>query len=120
MKRLFGETDRRLGRLRRYDRGELEGKLAAAGFVVEESHYINIAGVFGWYFNSVLLRRPTVGALQARFADLLSPWLSLEERLKPRFGLTLLVVARKRAAMAVVAPSSIKPSPKVAIGNAAN
>ena len=106
MKSLFGEIDRRLGRLRRYDRGELEAKLATAGFVVEEVNYVNVPGVFGWYLSSVLLRRPTVGAMQARLANWLAPWFSFEEKWRPRFGLSLLAVASKRKAIAVPAPTA--------------
>jgi hypothetical protein len=103
MRSLYGETDRKLERVRRYDRGELEGKLAAAGFVVEEVIYVNVLGVLGWWFNSVLLKRPSVGAVQARMANWLAPWLSLEERWRPRFGMSLLVVASRRPRIAAPA-----------------
>jgi SAM-dependent methyltransferase len=105
MKSLFGETDRKLGRVRRYDRGELEGKLAAAGFVVEEATYVNVLGVLGWWISSVLLKRPTVGALQPRLANWLSPLYTLEEKWRPRFGLSLLVAATKRPRSANTVPA---------------
>jgi len=103
IKSLYGETDRKLQRKRRYDRGELEGKLAAAGFVVEEVIYVNVLGILGWYLNSVLLQRPTVGAFQARLANWLAPWLALEEKWRPRFGMSVLVVASKRPRLAPAA-----------------
>jgi len=95
MPQLFGEIDRAIGNLRRYDRDELAGKLRRHGFTVELARYANLPGVFGWYLNSRLLRRRAVPGVQARLSGLLVPWLRLEERLNLGWGMTLLAVGRK-------------------------
>jgi glycosyltransferase involved in cell wall biosynthesis len=95
MHQLYGEIDRGLGRLRRYDREELAGKLHRHGFSVELIRYANLPGIIGWYVNSRLLRRQSVPGVQARMAGLLVPWLRLEERFELRWGMTLLAVGRK-------------------------
>ena len=57
MHSLYGEIDRAIGHLRRYEREELTGKLRRHGFAVELARYVNLPGVLGWYLNSRLLRR---------------------------------------------------------------
>jgi SAM-dependent methyltransferase len=94
---LYGETDRAIGYIRRYDRDELTAKLARHGFSVETARYVNLPGALVWYLNARLLRRRTVPALQARIVSALVPWLRVEERLNPRWGMSLLAVARKDA-----------------------
>lgn len=94
---LYGETDRAIGYIRRYDRDELTAKLARHGFSVETARYVNLPGALVWYLNARLLRRRTVPALQARIVSALVPWLRVEERLNPRWGMSLIAVARKEA-----------------------
>jgi glycosyltransferase involved in cell wall biosynthesis len=96
MHALYGEIDRAIGHCRRYEAGELDGKLLAAGFVVERSVVFNTVGALGWYVNSRLLKRRTVPRLQARVNDWLVPLLRFEDRLGLRFGLSLLAVARRQ------------------------
>lgn len=97
MRGLYGEIDRAIGYHRRYDQTDLTAKLAAQNLEVSEAFYFNTPGVLGWYVNSVLLRRRTVAGPRVRFANLLVPWLRLEQRLRPRWGLALVAVARKKA-----------------------
>jgi glycosyltransferase involved in cell wall biosynthesis len=94
---LYGEADRALGHFRRYDRDELIGQLRRHGFTVETTRYVNVPGLVVWYLNARLLRRRGAPALQARITSALVPWLRIEERINPRWGMTLLVVARKEA-----------------------
>ena len=93
--RLYGEIDRAIGHFRRYERDELTAKLRTHGFEVEEARYFNVPGILAWYVNSVLLKRRTVPGLQARLADLLVPWLALEQRWRPEAGMALIAVGRK-------------------------
>ena len=44
--RLYSEFDRRIGHFRRYRKGELEHKMAKAGFEIERQYYFNKIGVF--------------------------------------------------------------------------
>jgi SAM-dependent methyltransferase len=93
MHTLYGEIDRAIGHVRRYDRDELAAKLRRHGFTVEQARYVNFPGMLIWYLNSRILRRHRVPAMQARLAAALVPW--LENRVSPPWGMTLLVVGRK-------------------------
>jgi glycosyltransferase involved in cell wall biosynthesis len=93
--RLFSPMDRALGHFRRYERGELDAKLVQAGFTIERVSYYNIPGMIGWYLNFRILRRRTVPGFQSRLNDWLVPVLRFEERLRPRIGMSVLVVGRK-------------------------
>ncbi len=95
MNRLYGEIDRTIGHFRRYDRDELTARLRSHGFEIDEASYFNLPGAIGWYLNSRILKRKTVPGLQARVASILVPWLRLEQRIRPRWGMSLIVVARK-------------------------
>ncbi len=92
---LYGEIDRAIGHYRRYERPEILDKLRRTGFVVEHVASFNMVGVFGWYLNSRILKRKSVPGIQARINDLMVPWLRLEDRLQPPWGMSLLVVARR-------------------------
>jgi hypothetical protein len=107
MRTLYGAIDRAIHHHRRYERDDLVAQLQGHGFAVEEATYFNLPGVVGWYVNSVVLKRRAIPAFQARVANLLVPWLRLEQRLRPRHGMALLVVARKAR------PSEDRPSPFV-------
>src|SRR6185369_4613124 len=95
MRALYGEIDRAIHHHRRYERHDLVAQLQGHGFVVEEASYFNLPGIFGWYVNSVLLKRRAIPGLQARIANFLVPWLHFEQKLQPNRGMSLLVVARK-------------------------
>jgi glycosyltransferase involved in cell wall biosynthesis len=101
---LHGHIDAAIGHFRRYEHGELSAKLQAHGFSTETMRYFNLPGLFGWYVNSVLLRRRTVPGLQARLANLLVPWLRLEQHLRPRWGMALLAVGRKSGVAGEASP----------------
>ena len=96
MPQLYGELDRAVGHLRRYDRDELRAKLLRQGFAVEMVRYVNLPGLFGWYLNSRLLQRTAIPGMQTRLASLFLPWLRLEQHLDPRWGMTLLAVGRRQ------------------------
>jgi glycosyltransferase involved in cell wall biosynthesis len=95
--RLYGTLDRELHHFRRYSRAELEKKLSAAGFRIEEMRYVNRPGVLGWYVNSRLLRRKVLPKSQLRAFSLLMPLLQREIARPPSFGMSLLAAARKPA-----------------------
>lgn len=109
MAALYGEIDRAIGHFRRYERAAIGDQLRRHGFAVESARYFNLAGVLGWFVNARLLRRRSVPGVQARLANALVPLLSLEQRLSPPLGMSLLVVGRKEsdagAAVPFVLPS---------------
>ncbi|RIL07582.1 MAG: glycosyl transferase [Proteobacteria bacterium] len=95
LRALYGEMDRAIHHHRRYERAEIEEKLAKAGFALEEFAALNALGIPGWWLNSVVLRRRAVPGLQARLNDWLVPWVRFEQRLGLRVGMSMLAVARR-------------------------
>jgi len=95
MKALYGTLDQHLHHHRRYDEEELGGKLTAAGFKIDTMRFLNRVAVPGWWLNSRVLKRKVLPKGQLRFFKWVMPLLRLEERRPPRFGLSLLVLARK-------------------------
>ncbi len=92
---LYGSLDRALEHHRRYAKKELLDKLCAAGFEVERSWFFNLLGVFGWYFNSKILRRVTFPPVQLTLYDRLVPLFRLESRFRLPFGMSLIAIGRK-------------------------
>jgi glycosyltransferase involved in cell wall biosynthesis len=92
---LYGSLDEHLRHFRRYERAELEEKLAAAGFVLEECRFVNRPGVAGWYVNGRILRRRILPRAQLKAFKLMLPLLRREEKNPPSFGMSLLAIARK-------------------------
>jgi hypothetical protein len=56
---------------------------------------LNRPAVIGWWLNSRLLRRRVLPKAQLTVFRWMEPLLRLEERRPPRFGLSLLVLARR-------------------------
>ncbi len=95
-KMLFGSLDRNLRHYRRYSKKELVEKLTKSGFKIEKIRYLNSFGTFGWFLNSKILRRKIVSGSQVVLFDRLArPVLLAEKVIKPPFGLSLFVVAKK-------------------------
>ena len=96
LQKLFGTLDEHLGHFRRYEKAELEEKLASAGFEIEDCRFVNRPGVAGWWLNGKVLRRRVLPALQLRAFGLFLPFLKREEARPPSWGLSLLAIARKK------------------------
>ena len=93
---LYGSLDVYLRHYRRYERDALRAMVEGAGFAVEEIRYLNRPGVLGWWLNSKVLKRRVLPKGQlAAFRGIL-PFLRLEEKKAPSFGMSLLVLARKK------------------------
>ena len=95
MPRLYGTLDMNLGHHRRYDRVALTRMLADAGFTVETMRFLNRVGALGWWFNSRVLRRRVLPRGQLALFKWILPFLRLEQRRPPGFGLSLLALARR-------------------------
>jgi SAM-dependent methyltransferase len=93
--RLYGTLDVHLHHFRRYEKAELEGKIRAAGFALEDCRFLNWPGILGWYVNGKILRRRVLPAGQLAAFRLLLPLLKREEKNPPSVGMSLLVIARK-------------------------
>ena len=92
---LYGALDRVYGHHRRYTRKSLTQVLESAGLEVIEVRSFNLLGVAGWLANrNRSAPRVSGGAIKV-FEAMLSFWRPIEERLKPRWGLSLLAHARR-------------------------
>jgi glycosyltransferase involved in cell wall biosynthesis/phospholipid N-methyltransferase len=92
---LYGTLDEQLRHFRRYEKTELEGKLAAAGFALEDCRFVNRVGILGWFINGRVLRRRVLPRAQLQAFKLLLPLLRREESNPPSTGMSLLAIARK-------------------------
>ena len=92
---LYGSLDEEFGHYRRYRKAELERAVNMAGFKVVHLRHFNLIGLPGWLVATRILRmrelRPGLLGVYRRLLPL-SRW--IEERYRPPFGLSLLVVAR--------------------------
>jgi SAM-dependent methyltransferase len=91
---LFGEIDRTVGHVRRYDRRTLDRALTAAGFDVRELRYVNPLGALGWLVSSRLLRREHIPEGPLKAYDALVPVLRALDKVRLPFGLSVWAVAK--------------------------
>ena len=77
--RLYGTLDVHLHHFRRYEKAELEQKLRAAGFALEDCRFLNRPGIVGWYLNGKILRRRVLPSGQLAAFRLLLPMLERED-----------------------------------------
>lgn len=94
---IYGSLDEAFEHYRRYTRGELTGRLRAAGFTPVSVAYTNLPGVLAWWMSGRVLRRRTVSARDAKLYDRwMIPWISRLERVwTPPLGQSLIAIARK-------------------------
>jgi glycosyltransferase involved in cell wall biosynthesis len=93
--KLFSEFDRQIGHYRRYEEGELEGKMTEAGFTVERQFFFNKVGVMAWWVGNKLTGQRTITSWQLKLYNSLTPLFRRLDRLLPMNGLSTIVVARK-------------------------
>ena len=94
--RLYNTIDGAIGHFRRYSKGVLEARLAAAGWQTERVSRFNAFGVPGW-FVAGLLRRKTPGRDLTRLYDWLVPAFGATEKyvIRGLWGLSLVAVCRR-------------------------
>ena len=93
--RLYNELDRVYGHFRRYDEERLRSVVESAGLEVVEVRHFNLLGVLGWIANRNRTN-PRVGPKSlAVYEWLVRLWRPLEDRFRPRRGLSLIVHARR-------------------------
>jgi SAM-dependent methyltransferase len=94
--RLYGSLDRAYGHERRYGRERVERLIGDAGLELLELRSFNLLGVAGWWWKT---RRGSTelgrGSLRA-YEAVLPLWRPLERLMRPRAGLSLIAVARRR------------------------
>jgi glycosyltransferase involved in cell wall biosynthesis len=95
--KLYGTLDAYLDHCRRYTSKNLTDKLKKAGFTIRKMYYHNLPSAIGWFISSRLLKSRIISKYQAVLADRLIPLISwVEDKKRPPFGLSLIVIARKR------------------------
>ncbi|HEX6977270.1 MAG TPA: class I SAM-dependent methyltransferase [Patescibacteria group bacterium] len=93
----YSGMDEDLGHWRRYNKKEAEVKLRKAGFRIERSFYLNVFGLFGWWFNGKVLGKRNIHSGQLKIFDTIAqPILKLEEIIRPPFGLSVVTVGIKK------------------------
>ncbi len=92
----YGEIDRGLGHLRRYDRRPLIELVRSAGFAVERCRFVNLPGAFGWWWAGRIRKERFIDPVKARTVDRIVPFLAAIERLIPPWiGQSLFLVGRR-------------------------
>jgi glycosyltransferase involved in cell wall biosynthesis len=94
---LYSEFDRKIGHHRRYRRARLVEVAHRAGLEIVGARYVNSVGALAWWVYARQLRRtPTQRTNVALYDRLVVPTLRrIEERREPRFGQSVLLVARR-------------------------
>lgn len=96
----MSEFDLAIGHQRRYRRRSLRRAAEQAGLRVEVLHHVNCIGLLGWYVAVKALKgRPQAGLLLTVYDRGVVPWLRrVEARVRPPFGQSLFLVARRPGA----------------------
>ena len=93
----FGSLDRRLGHKRRYNKADVRALLEAQGLAVDKIYDFNKAGAPPWWLYSKVMGSTTISKPVLKLFDK-SVWLfSRMDWLMPWQGLSLILVAQKRA-----------------------
>jgi len=93
---LFGSMDASYGHHRRYSKKSLNEKLKKAGFEVQNSRYLNLLGILGWWLNGKILKRKIIPKGQMLLYDRILRFVVPVERFLPKpIGLSLLSVGVK-------------------------
>lgn len=93
---LFGEMDKTLGHLRRYDKKKLAQKIELTGFKIVSNKRLNLFGAIGWYISGRILKNKIIDGNKLRIFSLFAPFLLLLERIaEPPVGISILLIAKK-------------------------
>jgi SAM-dependent methyltransferase len=93
---LYCRFDRELGHFRRYSRNSLLNLLTANGLKVDNLFSFNAAGVAGWFLFGKLLNKKQIGEGKMKLYDnFVSPFRLIDKILLRKFGLSLIITARK-------------------------
>jgi len=93
---LFGSMDAHYGHFRRYSMTGLKKKMSGNRFNVLKCRYLNLLGVFGWWWNGIVLKKPIVPRAQILIYDKIIRWVALVEKWLPKpIGLSLFCVGEK-------------------------
>jgi len=93
---LYSDFDREIGHYRRYRKKELRQLVERAGYDVVDSRYVNSLGAVGWFvYSRVLGRKPSDQLTVSACDRIVVPMVRrVEGKIRPPFGLSVLVVGR--------------------------
>lgn len=95
---LYSSVDKSVGHFRRYNKTTLHAILESVGFEVTTTFYQNALGILGWLVTSKMAGQTALPLWQIRFYAALKKFIfPLERLIETKTGLSLIVVARKRA-----------------------
>lgn len=93
---LFGEIDRSIYHIRRYEKKELIKILKNQEFSIIKSIRLNFIGALGWWLAGKMFKDKTIEGGKIRIFNMLAPlFLPLENMVEPPLGTSILVVAQK-------------------------
>lgn len=93
---LYGEIDRSIGHVRRYNKGDLTRRLEETGFKILLSRKLNFLGALGWFIAGRILKEDIVKKGNIKIFNLVAPLvLSLEDLFETPMGTSILAVAQK-------------------------
>ncbi len=92
---LYGEIDKSIGHLRRYNPNILKSELKNLGFTIVKSRKLNFLGAIGWFIAGRILKDKQINENKIKLFNLISPLLLLENMIEPPIGTSILIVARK-------------------------
>ena len=93
---LYGEIDKGIGHLRRYNKKSLVSLLKNKNLKIERTRVLNILGAIGWFISAKFFSEKFVDERKLKVFNLIAPWvLPLEDLLEPPIGTSILVIAKK-------------------------
>jgi glycosyltransferase involved in cell wall biosynthesis len=93
--RLYCEIDRRVGHHRRYEMGNLLGKMRETGFQVTHQRHHNLLGAVAWWIQGKVFGKKSLRASDVGGFELLVPVAKLQDRFESRFALSILAIGEK-------------------------
>jgi glycosyltransferase involved in cell wall biosynthesis len=93
--RLYCGIDRTVGHHRRYEMGDLLGKMRETGFQVTHQRHHNTLAAVGWWIQGKVFGKKTLRSSDMAGFDVLLPLARLQDRFESRFALSILAVGEK-------------------------
>ena len=95
---LYGSLDSLDRHYRRYSKKEMLLMTKNLNVDVVKCYYMNLLGALGWFLKAKVMKENRHGSENYLIGHLLVPVMSLAERIvRPPFGLSLVIVLKKRS-----------------------
>jgi SAM-dependent methyltransferase len=93
--RLYGDLDRAYGHYRRYTRERLRQVVEGAGLELLDLYSFNLLGVVGWWVKKRSRSERLGSRSLALYERLVVLWRPIERTLRPPWGLSLIILAKR-------------------------